>query len=155
MEEIPDAAGRQAVLWSALPHEWTILWSTGWLGITISDDNGTAVEKLLAYIRARRDPLLDRKLLHCRDQEEGEIIDQYVAALIRIDLTCAYNIRNTVRTLLVVCLPCLRTIHLLMTAVIAAHQTNHLPAAACNTTLLAFISGPMSGQQPSIQKNQR
>ena len=42
-----------------------------------------------------------------------------------------------------------------MTAAMAAHQSNRLPAAVCNTTLLAFISGPMSGQQPSIQQNQR
>ena len=91
LEEFPDVAGRQAVLRSALSHEWTILWSTGRLGITISDDIDTAVEKLRAYIRARRNPLLDRKLFHCRDQEEGETIDQYVAALIRIDRTCAYD----------------------------------------------------------------
>ena len=91
LEEIPDVAGRQAVLRSALSHEWTILWSTGRLGITISEDIDTAVEKLRAYIRARRNPLLDRKLFHCRDQEEGESIDQYVAALIRIDRTCAYD----------------------------------------------------------------
>ena len=59
------------------------------------------------------------------------------------------------RLLLVVCLPCLQMIHLLMTAAMAAYQTNRLPAAVCNTTLPAFISGPMSGQQPSIQQNQR
>ena len=91
LEEIPDVAGRQAVLRSALSHEWTILWSTGRLGITISEDIDTAVEKLRAYIRARRNPLLDRKLFHCRDQEEGESVDQYVTALIRIDRTCAYD----------------------------------------------------------------
>ena len=90
LEEIRDVVGRQAVLRSALSHEWTILWSTGRLGITISDNIDTAVEKLRAYIRAGRNPLLDRKLFHFRDQE-GESIDQYVAALIRIDRTCAYG----------------------------------------------------------------
>ena len=83
--------GRQAVLRSALSHEWTTLWWTGRLGITISEDIDTAVEKLRANIRARRNPLLDRKLFHCWDQEEGESIDQHVAALIRIDRTCAYD----------------------------------------------------------------
>ena len=48
-------------------------------------------EKLRAYIRARRNPLLDKKLFHRRDQEEGESIDQYVAAVIRINRTCAYD----------------------------------------------------------------
>ena len=43
------------------------------------------------YIRARRNPLLDTKLFHCWDQEEGERIDQYVAALIRTDRTGAYD----------------------------------------------------------------
>ena len=91
LEEIPDVAGRQAVLRSALSREWTILWSTRRLEITISEDIETAVVKLRVYIRARRNPLLDRKLFHCRDQAEGESIDQYVAALIRIDRTFAYD----------------------------------------------------------------
>ena len=95
LEEIPDVAGRQAVLRSALSHEWTILWSTGRLGLTISENINTAVEKLRVYIRARHNPLLDRKLFHCRDQEEGESISQYVAALIRIDRTCAFGQRTT------------------------------------------------------------
>ena len=91
LEDIPDVAGRQAVLRSTLSYEWTVLWSTGRQGITISEDIDTAVEKVRAYMRACRNPLLDRKLFHCRDQEEGESIDQYVAALIRIDRTCAYD----------------------------------------------------------------
>ena len=91
LEEIPDVADRQAVRRLALSQERTILWSTGRLRITLSDDIDTAVEKVRAYIRAHRNPLLDRKLFHGRDQEEGESIDQYVAALIHIDQTCAYN----------------------------------------------------------------
>ena len=63
LEEIRDVA---------LSHEWSILSSAGRLGITISKDIDTAVEKLRAYIRAPRNPLLDR-LFHC-DQGEGESI---------------------------------------------------------------------------------
>ena len=90
-QEVPDVAGRQAVLRSALSNEWSILWSAGRLDIKTTDDIDAVVDKLQAYVRARRNPLLDRKAFHSRDQDAGESIDQYVSALVRIDRACAYE----------------------------------------------------------------
>ena len=71
--------------------EWTILWQTGRLGIALNDDIDGIVEKLGRYLRLRRNPLLDRKDFFNRNQEDGENIDQYVSALVRIHNRCGFD----------------------------------------------------------------
>ena len=74
------------------PPELTVLSQTGRLNVAPDDDIDVIVEKIDRYLRLRN-PLLDRKDFFCRNQEDGENINQYVASLIVIDnkLRCAYE----------------------------------------------------------------
>ena len=51
-QEVPDVAGRQAVLRSALSNEWSILWSAGRLDIKTTDDIDAVVDKLFGQDNA-------------------------------------------------------------------------------------------------------
>ena len=90
-ENIPTVAARQGLLRSALHSEWTILWQTGRLDVHTDDDIDHIVVQLERYLRRRRNPLLDRKDFFGRMQGEGETVDHYVAALIRIHDRCAFE----------------------------------------------------------------
>ena len=90
-EEVPDTVGRQAILRSALSSDWSILWSTGRLGIKDSDDMDGIIFKLRRHVHKRRNPLLDRKIFNSRDKHDSESMDQYLAVLVRLYNACAYE----------------------------------------------------------------
>ena len=73
------------------------MWTSVILDIDSSDDLDVVVNKLRRYVRKRRNPLLDRKLFHGRNQyDQYESIDQYLADLVRLYNynACAYEAEN-------------------------------------------------------------
>ena len=64
---------------------------TGRLGVENDDDIEAVVGKIEQYLRQRRNPLIDRKDFHDRNQEEGESVGHYVAALVQIDDRCTHE----------------------------------------------------------------
>ena len=74
--EFPSAASGQAFLRQALDRDWTVLWSSGRLGIEDSDSSIDVIHKLERYLRACCNPLIDRQRFHSRDQQAGESVDQ-------------------------------------------------------------------------------
>ena len=90
-DDARDAESQQAILRSALHQDWSVLWQTGRLGVKDSDDAGTVIRKLEAFLRKQHNPLLDRRAFHDRNQQEQESVDQYYMALVRIDDRCAYE----------------------------------------------------------------
>ena len=91
MNDVRTTTARQGLLRSALHPKWTVLWQTGRLDIALDDDIDEIVEKLGRYLHLRRNPLLDRKDFFNRNQEDGENIDQYVSALVRIHNRCGFD----------------------------------------------------------------
>jgi len=82
---------QHGILRSALDSEWTILWNAGCLNITTSHSVDEAIQLMEDYLRKKRNPLLDRQEFHRRDQQPGESVDKYFAALKSIDGVCAYD----------------------------------------------------------------
>ncbi|UYV80904.1 K02A2.6-like [Cordylochernes scorpioides] len=83
---------QQVTLRAALHSEWTILWQSGRLHISTTTTLDEAVNALEAYLRKKRNPLLDRQDFHRRDQQTGESVDRYFAALKALDDSCAYEL---------------------------------------------------------------
>ncbi|UYV68051.1 HNRNPK [Cordylochernes scorpioides] len=83
---------QQATLRAALHSEWTILWQSGRLHISTTTTLDEAVNALEAYLRKKRNPLLDRQDFHRRDQQTGESVDRYFAALKALDDSCAHEL---------------------------------------------------------------
>ena len=96
--EFPSAASGQAFLRQALDRDWTVLWSSGRLGTEDSDSSIDVIHKLERYLRARCNPLIDRKRFHSRDQQAGESVDQYVSALSQIDAAYDFPMELTCDT---------------------------------------------------------
>ena len=88
--EVSCSRGQLAFFRQTLDQDWTVLWNSGRLKIDQNDDIDTAVEKIEEYIRQRNNPLVDRRLFHSRDQQLGESVDQYFAALSRIEAACRF-----------------------------------------------------------------
>ncbi|UYV80134.1 hypothetical protein LAZ67_18001802, partial [Cordylochernes scorpioides] len=82
---------QQVTLRAALHSEWTILWQSGRLHISTTTLD-EAVNALEAYLRKKRNPLLDRQDFHRRDQQTGESVDRYFAALKALDDSCAHEL---------------------------------------------------------------
>jgi hypothetical protein len=82
---------RREILRDAIGDEWNLLWSAGVLQIEKEDDYTTIIDRIGTHIRARRNPLLDRKEFHERNQLEGESIDSYYAALQMISESCSFE----------------------------------------------------------------
>ncbi|UYV73839.1 hypothetical protein LAZ67_11001072 [Cordylochernes scorpioides] len=83
---------QQVTLRAALHSEWTILWQSGRLHISTTTTLDEAVNALEAYLRKKRNPLLDRQDFHRRDQQTGESVDRYFAALKALDDSCAHEL---------------------------------------------------------------
>lgn len=79
------------ILRSALDSEWTMLWKSSRLGIAEDDDTSEIITKMEQYLRGKRNPLLDRQEFHRRDQQPGESVDHYFAALKALDDVCAHE----------------------------------------------------------------
>ncbi len=82
---------QHGVLRSALHPEWTQLWSFGRLQITSTTAITDILLELEGYLRQKRNPLLDRKDFHRRDQQPGESIDRYYATLKSLDDACSHD----------------------------------------------------------------
>ncbi|UYV80583.1 K02A2.6-like, partial [Cordylochernes scorpioides] len=83
---------QQVTLRAALHSEWTILWQSGRLHISTTTTLDEAMNALEAYLRKKRNPLLDRQDFHRRDQQTGESVDRYFAALKALDDSCAHEL---------------------------------------------------------------
>ncbi|XP_065196416.1 uncharacterized protein LOC135827906 [Sycon ciliatum] len=81
---------QQAVLRTALNDGWVRLWQAGVVPIADGDDERVAIQKLVAFLRKRRNPLLDRKAFHGRSQRQGESISQYFSGLSQLHDACSY-----------------------------------------------------------------
>ncbi len=86
-----DLLGRRTMLRNALDVSWQKLWSTGILGIGPQDDTGRIMERLYDYVRAQRNPLLDRRDFFERNQRPGENIDHYYADLQVLYDSCDFD----------------------------------------------------------------
>ncbi|CAG9815511.1 unnamed protein product [Phaedon cochleariae] len=82
---------QQGILRSALDNEWTMLWNSSRIRIAPSTDLSIIIELMEAYLRRRRNPLLDRQAFHRRDQQPGECVDRYFAALKELDDACDHD----------------------------------------------------------------
>ena len=81
---------QQAVLRTALNDGWVRLWQAGVVPIADGDDERVAIQKLVAFLRKRRNPLLDRQAFHGRSQRQGESISQYFSGLSQLHDACSY-----------------------------------------------------------------
>ena len=90
-DDVPSVAARQGVLRAALAPGWSKLWQSGRLGIDSNDDIELMVQKMETYLRGLRNPLLDRREFHLRNQAQNETIDEDVAVLTQLDDHGAYD----------------------------------------------------------------
>ena len=65
-------------------------WQAGVVLIADGDDERVAIQKLEAFLRKRRKPLLDRQAFHGRNQRQGESISQYFSGLSQLHDACSY-----------------------------------------------------------------
>ena len=88
MDDVRITTARQSLLHSAL---YPIRQFYGRHDIALDDDIDGNVEKKGRYLRLRRNPLLERKDFFNHNQKDGENIDQYVSALVRIHNQCGFD----------------------------------------------------------------
>ena len=84
-EEAPSVSGRHVEIRAALASDGSELWETGRLRVGDNDDVKVVIEKFGIYLRGQRNPLLDRRDFHLRDQLKNEIVDDYIATLAVLD----------------------------------------------------------------------
>ena len=78
-------SGRHAEIRAALASDWSKLWQTGRLRVGDNDNVEVVLEKIGTYLRGQRNPLLDCRDFHLRDQLKNENVDDYVATLALLD----------------------------------------------------------------------
>ncbi|MEM8501475.1 MAG: hypothetical protein AAF542_25930, partial [Pseudomonadota bacterium] len=72
-----DLKARRHLVRSAIDTSWQEFWTNGGLKVSSDDDIEDILNKMYAYLRKKRSPLLDRKLFCQRNQHPGETIDEY------------------------------------------------------------------------------
>ncbi|CAL8106515.1 unnamed protein product [Orchesella dallaii] len=82
---------QHGILRSALHKEWTMLWTSQRIPIQDSTSAEDILQLLEDYLRRKRNPLLDRQAFHRRDQQQGESVDRYFAALKSLDDACSFE----------------------------------------------------------------
>ena len=90
-DELPDPPSQHAFLRTALDPAWVQLWDAGRLGVRDTDELEAVVGCLGNYLRARRNLLLDRQRFYAWNQQSGETLDQYYAALTSIERACDFQ----------------------------------------------------------------
>ncbi len=86
-----DLNARRGILRSALDQEWTKMWTQQVIPVAPEDDTPQIIDRLEQYLRRHRHPLVDRREFIQRDQQMGEKVDNYYAALRAIDQDCGYD----------------------------------------------------------------
>lgn len=81
---------RRGILRSAIHEDWTKLWAEGVIAISDAADTPEIMSALENYLRDKRHPLVDRRTFIQRDQEQGESVEAYYAALRSLDRDCGY-----------------------------------------------------------------
>ncbi|CAL8135979.1 unnamed protein product [Orchesella dallaii] len=90
VEQYPMEA-QHGILRAAIDPEWTMLWNSSRLKIKHDSSLREILILMEAYIRQKRNPLLDRQEFHRRDQFNGESVDRYYAALRVLDDACSHE----------------------------------------------------------------
>jgi len=95
-----DAKGRMQLVSLGIDKEWLDL-HDGKNKLIVDEENDDLdgmLDKMRAYLRLHRNPLLDRLTFLARNQRAGERIDEYYAALRLIDNDCDFEEKLVCRT---------------------------------------------------------
>jgi hypothetical protein len=86
-----DLQGRRHLLRSALDSTWQEFWTNGGLKVAPEDDVQDIIHKMYAYLRLKRNALLDRHLFFQRNQSFSESVDEYHMKLEALLSQCNYG----------------------------------------------------------------